>query len=129
MALRTDTYRIDRIQTKAATFATNGTITFDRAQAFGTTHRHKPVKFVGEMTVALCAAEDAPDGSLERVEADGSAVVNILGAVPFNAGAATAGTGDLVANGTGGLKAATTAGAGLKKRVASVIGTTAWVLF
>lgn len=129
MALRDNYFRIDRVQTKAATFATDATIEFDRAQAYGTDSRHAPVKLVGEMTVALCEAGDVPDGSLERVEADGGAVVNFQGAVPFKAGTgATAGTGDITADGSGGIIPAASAGTGMPKRIASVVNGTAWIL-
>lgn len=99
-------HEFDELFVKRATMAANNTITFERDKPYGTSKRHAPVKFVASKQVALCAADDVPFGSLERVEADGSVVINWLGSIPY-AGTATAGQG-VVANGAGGVKASVT---------------------
>ena len=111
MANPRQVHEFDELFVKRATMAANGTITFERDKPYGTSKRHAPVKFVANKQVALCATDDVPFGSLERVEADGSVVINWLGSVPY-AGTAIAGQG-VVANGTGGVKAAATGGKGV----------------
>lgn len=127
-------FRIDQIGTKRATFDSD--IEFERDKPYGTSYHRAPVVFdEDEMTVTLAGDGDIPDGSLERIEPDGAAVVNFTGAVPFsNAGTDPVSYGaGWVADGAGHLRAADTGGSpeevGSTRKVVSIVGDTAWVLF
>ncbi len=98
------THEFDELFVKRLTAGTDSSLPFKRDQRHGTDMRHAPVKFTGNRVVGLCEDGDAPVGSLERIEADGSAVVAWLGSVSYK-GTATPGQ-PVVGNGTGGVRAA-----------------------
>jgi len=104
MANPRHTYELDELFVKRVTMAADSSLPFSRTAPYGTTSRFAPVKITGNKTVGLCADGDVPFGALERIEADGSAVVAWMGSVTY-AGSATAGD-PVVANGSGGVRAA-----------------------
>lgn len=90
------------LHVQRATFITDSSITFKRDEPYGTDAHLAPVKVTGEGEVGLCDDGDVPFGALERVEADGMAVVAYHGFVEF-AGEAEYGSA-VVADGSGGVR-------------------------
>lgn len=86
------TVEFDELRVTRLTATAGSGLEFDRDEPYGTEYRHAPVKFSANKTIVLCASGDKPFGSLERLEADGSAVVAYEGSVTYK-GAATAGLG------------------------------------
>lgn len=97
-------HEFEELFVKRATLAGDGTLPFEHDKPYGTSKRHAPVKFTASKTVGLCANNDAPFGSLERIEPDGSVVVAWLGSVTY-AGTAAPGKG-VVGDGAGQVKTA-----------------------
>lgn len=98
------TTEFNELRVTRLTAATDASLPYERDAGYGTSNHHAPVKFTANKTVGLCEDGDAPFGSLERIEADGSAVVAYEGSVIY-AGEATAGL-SVVGDGDGGVRAA-----------------------
>lgn len=98
------THEFDELFVKRLTAGIDSSLTYKRGERHGTDMRHAPVKFTGNRVIGLCEDGDAPIGSLERIDPDGSAVVAWLGSVSYK-GTATPGVA-VVGNGTGGVRAA-----------------------
>lgn len=91
------------IHTQRATFSTDDSLSFMRDQPYGTDQHRAPVIITENGTVGLAEEGDIPFGALERIEADGQAVVAYHGMVQF---AGTASYGEpVVADGNGGVTA------------------------
>lgn len=93
------------LHVQRATFSTDDSLEFKRDQPYGTDMHRAPVIVTGNGIVGLAEAGDVPFGALERIEADGQAVVAYHGMVQFR-GEGTYGQ-PVVADGNGGVEAGT----------------------